>query len=296
MARWQWTSAVLALALVAAWTWPASRNMMLGRFESTIGAAYALGVGLKREPAEAVRWYRRAAERGSASAQFNLGYALQHGEGVAIDEAGAASWYARSAAQGNAQAANNLAAMYANPSTGPANLVLARVWLKRALPLADRELADTIRDNIASLEAGMTAEELAASDHPDAVPATAAAVADLPPEAPKVAADPDAPPARKVQFALRSAEPMRQAVIRFYARNQRLPVVQDALAAAGLRPLETPYADVALGVGGMVSISIRGGELDGRHMELIPTIAAGKLRWSCIKDEVPARYFTQACT
>ena len=36
-----------------------------------------------QDPAEAVKWYRKAAEQGNASAQFNLGVRYDYGEGVA---------------------------------------------------------------------------------------------------------------------------------------------------------------------------------------------------------------------
>ena len=38
--------------------------------------------GVSEDDAEAVRWYRLAAEQGHASAQFNLGVMYARGEGV----------------------------------------------------------------------------------------------------------------------------------------------------------------------------------------------------------------------
>jgi TPR repeat protein len=54
--------------------------------------------------AEALKWYRRAAAKGNASAQFNLGIMYANGEGVPKDEAKAVEWYQKSAAQGDADA------------------------------------------------------------------------------------------------------------------------------------------------------------------------------------------------
>ncbi|MYE58441.1 MAG: sel1 repeat family protein, partial [Alphaproteobacteria bacterium] len=45
------------------------------------------GEGVPQDYAEAARWYRRAAEQGIASAQFNLGLVLNNGEGVAQADA-----------------------------------------------------------------------------------------------------------------------------------------------------------------------------------------------------------------
>ena len=38
-----------------------------------LGAMYGTGRGVPQDDAEAVRWYRLAAEQGNADAQFNLG-------------------------------------------------------------------------------------------------------------------------------------------------------------------------------------------------------------------------------
>jgi hypothetical protein len=38
-----------------------------------------------KDPVEAVKWYRRAADQGDADAQFNMGASYETGEGVAMD-------------------------------------------------------------------------------------------------------------------------------------------------------------------------------------------------------------------
>ena len=53
---------------------------------------------------QAVYWYRKAAEQGHATAQFNLAVSYRNGEGVAQDHGQAAYWYEKAAAQGHAQA------------------------------------------------------------------------------------------------------------------------------------------------------------------------------------------------
>src|SRR3546814_20785707 len=67
------------------------------------------GEGGSREPAEAARWWRAAADQGLSQAQFNLGVLYEQGEGVAVDYAEAARWYGLAAAQGDRNAANRLA-------------------------------------------------------------------------------------------------------------------------------------------------------------------------------------------
>ena len=51
------------------------------------------GAGVPEDDAAAVRWYRKAAEQGNASAQNNLGWMLDNGAGVPEDDAAAVRWY-----------------------------------------------------------------------------------------------------------------------------------------------------------------------------------------------------------
>ena len=66
----------------------------------------------RQEYAEAVSWYRKAAERGYALAQCYLGYCFANEKGVIKDETEAASWYRKAAEQGQAAAQFNLANCY----------------------------------------------------------------------------------------------------------------------------------------------------------------------------------------
>lgn len=50
--------------------------------EYNLGACYAGGFGVSQDYVQSVKWYRRAAERGYAPAQFNLGCRYFAGEGV----------------------------------------------------------------------------------------------------------------------------------------------------------------------------------------------------------------------
>ena len=53
---------------------------------------YANGSGVPQDAAEAVRWYRLAAEQGLARAQTNLGFMYANGSGVPQDAAEATRW------------------------------------------------------------------------------------------------------------------------------------------------------------------------------------------------------------
>ncbi len=71
---------------------------------------YLKGVAAYRDKdyAEALRWYRKSAEQGNASAQFYLGWMYHKGQGVEKDLAAALVWYTKSAKQGNENAKKEL--------------------------------------------------------------------------------------------------------------------------------------------------------------------------------------------
>ena len=82
----------------------------LNGFFNKLQSAKAYGVA--QDYAEAVKWYRRAAEQGIAEAQHNLGFMYHEGQGMAQDYAEAVKWYRRAAEQGLAEAQTNLGYMY----------------------------------------------------------------------------------------------------------------------------------------------------------------------------------------
>ena len=77
-----------------------------------LGVMYSNGYGVTQDKAEAVKWYRKAADQGRANAQYNLGVMYDNGVGVTQDKAEAAKWYRKAADQGRANAQYNLGVMY----------------------------------------------------------------------------------------------------------------------------------------------------------------------------------------
>jgi clan AA aspartic protease (TIGR02281 family) len=100
---------------------------------------YANGHGVAQDYAQAIAWYRRAADQGNADAQANLGAMYEVGQGVAQDYAQAIAWYRRAADQGNADAQADLGAMYANGHGVAQDDAQALIWLRKA---ADHGNAD----------------------------------------------------------------------------------------------------------------------------------------------------------
>lgn len=65
---------------------------------------YAQGKGVAKDIDKAVAWYRQAALKGHAEAQYELGRRYAGGDGVIRHPAAAESWLKKSAAQGNIKA------------------------------------------------------------------------------------------------------------------------------------------------------------------------------------------------
>ena len=79
-----------------------------------LGLRYAVGDGVPQDDAEAVRWYRLAADQGDALAQGNLGVMYATGRGIQQDDAEATRWFRRAADQSNPDGQVRLGVMYAS--------------------------------------------------------------------------------------------------------------------------------------------------------------------------------------
>ena len=113
---------------------------------------YANGEGVPEDDAEAVRWYRLAADQGHAYAQHNLGWMYDNGEGVVEDDAEAVRWYRLAADQGHADAQHNLGWMYDNGEGVLQDNVTAHMWFN----IAGANGAEFGRDNREIIERKMT--------------------------------------------------------------------------------------------------------------------------------------------
>ena len=72
---------------------------------------YKNGRGVARDDKAAVKWSRKAAEQGVATAQANLGAMYLLGRGVAQDNKKAVEWLTKAAEQGNPKALKALASL-----------------------------------------------------------------------------------------------------------------------------------------------------------------------------------------
>ena len=72
--------------------------------QSYLGFYYNNGLGVAKDQAAAVKWYRKAADLGNATAQFYLAECYSNGRGVAKDVELAEQWYRKAAEGGSAGA------------------------------------------------------------------------------------------------------------------------------------------------------------------------------------------------
>ena len=119
-----------------------------------LGYMYQKGDGVKKNFAEAAKWYRKAADLDCSRAAHKLGRMYEKGEGVPMDISEAAKWYRKSAEQGDARAQEDLGEMCARGVGMSRDNVKAYMWLdlasKRSSGPATGEEAAKKRDSIAS--------------------------------------------------------------------------------------------------------------------------------------------------
>jgi hypothetical protein len=91
--------------------------------QTSLGVAYESGLGVPKDDAQAIYWYRNAAQQNNPEAQNNLGWMYQNGHGVSKDDAQAIFWYRKAAEQGLAIAQNNLNNLKSLAARDPSDVV-----------------------------------------------------------------------------------------------------------------------------------------------------------------------------
>ena len=92
---------------------PQGRRPGQRRGAATSADLYENGRGVAQDDAEAMRWYRKAADQGNAERSTTSACCTRR-PGVAKDDAEAMSWFRKAADQGNAAARPDSACMYAD--------------------------------------------------------------------------------------------------------------------------------------------------------------------------------------
>ena len=86
-----------------------------------LGQRFFKGFEVKKNYAEAVKWWEKAGNNGHGRAMFNVGYCYSQGIGVKQDHKAAIQWYEKAANAGVGDAQYNLACIYYNGENVPSN-------------------------------------------------------------------------------------------------------------------------------------------------------------------------------
>ena len=97
-----------------------------------LGYQYKKGEGLEKDYKQAAILFHEAAKKGYAKAQRHLGICYKDGEGIEKDLKLAAFWYRKAAEQGEAAAQNNLGLCYDNGIGVEKDLKQAVYWYQKA--------------------------------------------------------------------------------------------------------------------------------------------------------------------
>src|SRR5260221_494374 len=121
--KWKWAICVFFVLVAVAMRLPAQQSEADGKLLTDIRAKaekgnaecqYVLGLtftfgylGVAQDYAEAVKWYRKAADQGLAVAENSLGEMYEEGNGVTQDYVEAYKWYNLAASQGDSNGIGN---------------------------------------------------------------------------------------------------------------------------------------------------------------------------------------------
>jgi TPR repeat protein len=115
--------------------WRAAHSAGSSEAAFRIAELYVMGEGVQRNLAEAVKWYRRAAERGHSRAQFRLGLVLLNG----AQGGGVAKWHSAASARDAELAQRNAEALFPSGFEVRPDPDEALRWLDEAARNGERE-------------------------------------------------------------------------------------------------------------------------------------------------------------
>ncbi len=113
--------------------------------QNHLGYVYRTGLGVPKDMARAIAWYRKAAEQGHLQAQKSLGYIYNRGEGVPMDKVAGFHWYRQAAEQGDPTSLNNVAVAYATGTGVARDEALAIRFYGRAIAAGNTGAAKNLQ-------------------------------------------------------------------------------------------------------------------------------------------------------
>jgi hypothetical protein len=105
-----------------------------------VARRFSYGLGVPKDPEQAIKWYMQGASKGFAPSQYRLATYYERGRGVEKNLGRAKVWYQRAAMLGNVKAMHNLAVISTTLEREDTDYKTAIYWFKHA---ANRNLADS---------------------------------------------------------------------------------------------------------------------------------------------------------
>jgi hypothetical protein len=109
------------------------------------------GQGVSKNPVEARKWFKQAAEAGDSTAMFWMGVCLARGIGGPRDDAQALAWFKKGADEGHPKSMFWLGTMLRDGTGAAPDPAAARDWLVKARDLGDAELKTRAVDELVKL-------------------------------------------------------------------------------------------------------------------------------------------------
>lgn len=131
------------------------------RAQVQVARYYLSGQGVAADPAEAVRWFRAAAEGGRVEGMKWLADLYFSGTGVERDDAAGLSWLQQAALAGDTDARFLLGKLYWQGQRTPRDPVAAWAWLRLAADKTPQPGSREAARLLPRVAAAMTAEESA---------------------------------------------------------------------------------------------------------------------------------------
>jgi len=144
--------------------------------QTKLGYMYLRGLGVEQDAADAIEWFKKAAEKGDAEAAYSLGdiYGNTRIGGNLVNHEKAVKWYRRAAERGYTNAQYKLAARYFDGGEGlPRDRIAAYAWMHVAARQGHHDAAEKvdlmemILNEEELLKARTLADELATKHSPE---------------------------------------------------------------------------------------------------------------------------------
>lgn len=116
-----------------------ARRAEAGDPEAQVAVGLSNRIGVSRDDAKALEWFRKAAAQGNLAGEYQVGESFEKGRGVPKDISQAVEWYRKAAEQGYPQARSALRQMYFNGEIIPRVDSQGGEWWRKLVEQADSE-------------------------------------------------------------------------------------------------------------------------------------------------------------